>query len=427
MEYLPIVLIVIAVVAVITGLMIYFKKKSVVNGDGVSDAASFNELESVYGGEISIPITQLPATTVFNETSLFEITDRTVISRISQTLSAVAQTGTRTVANNALKNIELYKAVIPSGATLTKSKQMEGAVRGYFHGVKGVGGQANLIKVDPTQLSKTTAVANGVANVMNIGSLVVGQYYMSEINDKLESMGKTLDKVSDFQDREFKSRILSLLARVGEVSQFSTEIMENDELRNIKLTALEDLKGIATELLGQVNITITDIALKNSIPKYDEYQKNVDDFTLLIEYQTILLSALDEISKLTYLLGKGGISSDMSYSLFNKFLEQSIQTRNALEQWHDSQVQSLRIDLNKNRILKSGIEGVVSTIPGLIDDDWNYKVLKQGLVEKISTQTKEKLKISEKPMEVYNDDVEIIIKDGKYYYLHDADKNEVSA
>jgi len=262
---------------------------------------------------------------------------------------------------------------------------------------------------------------------MNIGSLVVGQYYMSEINDKLESMEKTLDKVSDFQDREFKSRILSLLARVGEVSQFSAEIMENDELRNIKLTALEDLKGIATELLGQVNITITHITQKNSNPKYDEYQKNVDDFALLIEYQTILLSALDEISKLTYLLGKGGISSDMSYSLFNKFLEQSIQTRNTLEQWHDSQVQSLRIDLNKNRISKSGIEGVVSTIPGLIDDDWNYKALKQGLVKKISTQVKEKPKITEKPMEVYDDVVEIIIKDGKYYYLHDADKNEVSA
>ena len=83
--------------------------------------------------------------------------------------------------------------------------------------------------------------------------------------------------------------------------------------------------------------------------------------------------------------------------------------------------------MSKNRIPKSGIEGVVSTIPGLVDDGWKYKALKQGLVEKISTQAKEKPEISEKPMEVYNEDVEIIIKDGKYYYLHDADKNEVSA
>ena len=425
MEVLPIVLTIVVVVtiALIAGIVL-FRGKNNVNGDDVSDVAACNALESVQENEVAIPIERLPATVEIDEKSLYEITDLTVISRISQTIPAIAETATRTVANNALKNTELYKAVIPSGATLTKSKQMKGAVRGYFHGSKGVKGQANLIKVDPTQLSKSTAIANGVANVMNVGSLVVGQYYMSEINSKLESMGKTLDKVSDFQDKEFKSRIFSLLARVGKISQFSAEIIENDEVRIIKLTALEDLEGIATELLGQVNITITGMAQKSRNPDYQEYQKYIEDFGVLYEYQTVLLSALEEISKLTYLLGKGEISSDMSYTLFNTYRGQSIQTRNALKLWHDRQTKALRIELKKNRISKSGIDGivsgVVSAIPILGDDNWNYKELEQGLADKISAQSKNNLNLLEKPLEIYEDNVEIIIKDGKYYYLHEA-------
>jgi hypothetical protein len=110
----------------------------------------------------------------------------------------------------------------------------------------------------------------------------------------------------------------------------------------------------------------------------------------------------------------------MCYSLFNKFFEQSVQTRNLLEQWHDRQVKSLCIDLGKNRITKTGVEGFFSAIPGFVDDKWKYKGLKQGLVQKINTQIKPKPKALNKPEEIYDEDVQIIIKDGKYYFLHEA-------
>lgn len=297
---------------------------------------------------------------------------------------------------------------------------MEGAVRGLFHGTEGVRGHANLVKVDPTKISKASSIANGVANVINVGSLVVWQYYMSEINSKLEAMNKNIDKISDFQDREFKSRILSLISRVGEISQFSSEIMEQDEQRKIKLTTLENLKGMATELLGQVNLTITDTSQKNPNPNYQEYQKHVNDFNVLVEYQNALIAVLDEISKLTYLLGKGGISSEMSYSLFNAFLEKSIQAKNSLEQWHNTQVQSLHIDLDKNRKTKTGVEGFLSMILGVIDDNWNYEELKNGLGQKINAQKAKNQLVVNEPKDVYDKDVQIIIKNGKYYYLHES-------
>lgn len=427
MDYLWIIIPVALVVAltIILGIKLKNKtrnsfEKTISEKNLVSVATKATNIEQVQESGIAIPIEVLPATTKIDENNLFEITDRTVVARISQTIPAAAETATRTVANNALKKMEVYKAILPSGETLVKSKNMEGAVRGFSRGAKGIKSQANLVKVD---VSKTTALASGVANVMNVSSLVVGQYYMSEISSKLETMTKSIDKIGDFQDREFKSRILSVITLVGEISQFSSEIMENDEQRNLKLIALENLKATATELLGQVNITISDITQKTPNPDYKEYQSKVNDFQKLVGYQNALVTVLEQVSKLTYLLGKGSISTERSYSSFNKYLELSVQTRTLLGQWHDKQVKALRIDLEKERITKAGIEAVVSAIPGLFDNKFKYNELSQSLVNEISTQAKSISERSSEPKQVYDDAVEIIIKDGKYYYLHESPAN----
>lgn len=415
------------VLAIVLGVMLRNKtRNNVVNVSSekniLPSAAEAIEIEQAQELGIIIPIELLPATTQFDKKSLFEITDSTVVARISELIPFASQTATRKLANNAfnsLKSTELIKMDIPF-SQLTRSKDVVGAARGYVHGGKGIAVQANLTKVDMTKVTKATTVANGVANVMNVGSLVVGQYYMSVISSELEIMTKSIDKIGDFLDREFKSRILSVITLVGEISQFSSEIMENDEQRNLKLAALENIKATATELLGQVNITITDITQKTPNPDYKEYQSKVGDFQKLVGYQIALINVLEEISKLTYLLGKGSISSERSYSTFNKYLKLSVQTRTLLGQWHDRQVKSLRIDLEKERISKAGFEAIVSAIPGWFVDKYKYNELRQSFVNEISTQVKN---IPENPVEhkkVYDNDVKIIIKDSKYYYLCDS-------
>ncbi|WP_312644843.1 topoisomerase IV [Hydrogenoanaerobacterium sp.] len=416
--------------ALIVGGVVFLRKKSNSNGNNAISTEHTDSVNSealvtaggVQDGEITIPIELLPVSTQIDEKSLFEITDSTVVARISELIPFTSQTGTRMMANNALnslKGTELIKMDIPF-SRLTKSKDVVDAARGYVHGGRGVAAQANLTKVDMTKVTKATTVANGVANVMNVGSLVVGQYYMSEISSKLETMTKSIDKIGDFQDREFKSRILSVITLVGEISQFSSEIMGNDGQRTLKLSTLENLKATATELLGQVNITISDITQKCPNPNYENYQSKVEDFKVLVEYQNVLVAVLAEISKLTYLLGKGSISTERSYVAYSKYLGQARQTRTLLGQWHDKQVTALHIDLSKERITKAGIEAVVSAIPGLFDDKYKYNELSQSFVNKISTQVQAIPESSAKPKEVYDADVEIIIKGDKYYYLHDA-------
>jgi len=411
MQILLMIALPIIIIAVIILIVIFLKHKiatTIIYGSINENA----ELVTVDDG-IPISIERVTSLGLINENHFSEITNSTVVARITQTIPTIAEKAAKTITNTALKKADLYRVIIPNGETLVQSKSMTGAFRGFFRGVKGTKGHANLIKVDPSKITK----ASTVANVMNVGSLIVGQYYMGEINAKLETMNKNINKISDFQEREFKSRIMSLIALVGEISHFNVEIMENDELRTIKLTVLENMKADGSELLGQVNETIIGITQKNPTPDYKAYQSTVEDFYTLVEYQNVLITVFEEISKLSYLLGKGNISRDMCYFLYSKYWDLSIQARNVLESWHNKQVVALKIDLNMNRMERDGMVGFIAQVPAL--NKWKYKDLKQGIANKITHQSQVMPAAAIKQKAIYDNDVPIVIKNGKYYYQHE--------
>jgi len=76
--------------------------------------------------------------------------------------------------------------------------------------------------------------------------------------------------------------------------------------------------------------------------------------------------------------------------------------------------------LEKERITKVGLKAIVSAIPSLIDDKFKYNELSQSLVNEISTQIRNIPERPVEPKQIYNDDVKIIIRDGKYYYLNES-------
>jgi len=73
---------------------------------------------------------------------------------------------------------------------------------------------------------------------------------------------------------------------------------------------------------------------------------------------------------------------------------------------------------------KAGFERVLAAVaiaaaPRLVTGKFRYKQLEQGLVHEIGTQANPALESRGDLKEVYDEDVEIIIKDGKYYLLHE--------
>ncbi len=420
MEYFLIGIITILIAALIF-VVLRSKNRTTISRDVCDNRTVFSMIDSLEEDRFQsiniVKVEQLPLTHFIDEKALFEIKDNKVIARISETIPAAADKIAKTINNRALDKVELYRAVIPSGATLVDSRQMKGAARGFYRGKNSIKGHANFVKMNPQKISKVSTMANGAANIMSVGSLVVGQYYMTEISSKLEIIGNNISQISNFQNREFKSRILSLIARVEKISNYSVEILENNDLRNRKLQTLDDLEGEGTQLLQQVNLTISELINKNHELDYKTYQVKVDEFCILAEYQRILTNLLEEICKLTYSLGKGEISNEMSYSIYNTYLNQSNQTMEMLGVWHEEQVGNLGIEVDKNRVMKKGF---FATALGVVKEDLKYKELANGLLDKINDQRSENRLVVNSTNNLYDEDVQIIIKDGKYYYLRES-------
>lgn len=331
----------------------------------------------------------LPEDVSVEEDKVHEISDKIVINRLNklvpQIVNGYKQFADKKVVEHIkeIENTKLYQIIIPEGAKLYKSKDLAGAFRGGYSVNGQLAGQANLVPVTIGNARDLSSMADRTATVMNVASLVVGQYYMSEINDKMEKMLGNLDKIADFQQMEFKARILALISKVGKISQFNAEIIENEEIRKRTLDNLSRHEDEATELLQQVNLSIEHLVSKNTSNDFEQYKENTYEFDKLITYQQYLLSILEEIGRLVYLLNMGMISSEYCYSSFNNYIKQSTGARNQLVNWHKNKIKQFEIDLKKKRYAKQGFEAFFVAPTTWINNDWKYNELSKSVVTKI--------------------------------------------
>ena len=77
---------------------------------------------------------------VITNKRLFEIKDEEVLSRLSSIIPDACQV----ISNTKLVLGGIYQAFLPAGARLAKSKDMAGAVRGFYHGANGINGHAKI-------------------------------------------------------------------------------------------------------------------------------------------------------------------------------------------------------------------------------------------------------------------------------------------
>ncbi|MFS9145049.1 hypothetical protein [Streptococcus infantis] len=401
-------------------LLIFFVYKKEKNKKKKSDICYSNEIITQTNYEVSTineeflalmpKIESLPTDINLDEKPIHEILDQNVVAKLDSLVPQIVQNF-----NNPLKNLvkegNIYQVIIPNGAKLYDSKELQGAFRGGYKINNKLAGQANLIPVDVNTISNT------VAEVMNISSMVVGQYYMAQIDTKMAEMQEGIDKIYDFQQTEFKSRIMALIGKVGNISKFNIEIIENDELRKRSLDDLNRYRDDAVELLQQVNLTIENIVSKGHNSEFNKYQESIDDLDRLISFQQYLLSILEEIGRLVYLLNKGTVSSDHCYSLYNIYIEQSTDARNLINQWHDESIKTFALDLDNKRYAKQGIEALVFEIPGMIFNDWKYNEIPDSVITQIYKQLDNSLEIKNTTENLLEKETKIISKDGKYYYL----------
>ena len=208
-----------------------------------------------------------------------------------------------------------------------------------------------------------------------------------------------------------------LILYVKNIADFQTEILYNNELRLSKINKLERLEEECTKLLGQANITLDDYSKKTSL-KYEKYEKIVGESQNWFMYQNLLLDTLYKISDLRYTLNLGKESRKQCVAILSTYKNQVSKIQKSLNSWHNEMVKNLNINLDTNLRKRVGIDKLIHYPLNLINEKYNYRSIDENTTKMIRGQSsKFEIQSNYDTSELYNEDVQIISKGGKLYYL----------
>lgn len=294
---------------------------------------------------------------------------------------------------------------------LAKVKDSANELRAFSINPKGI---AEHGKMRVVNLSGAQAV-NLTNAVMGIASMVVGQYYMKTISKELNGIKGGIDKIEGFLNNEYKAKVATLLLNVKEFTDFKDIILENDELRQRKLIALDQLKQECQVLLEQANESIENI-IKADCNEYKKYDGAVRDVEQWYEYQQLLATLLQQITNIDFVLNRGNASREYINNVFNQFMKRTEQLNKKFGIWHERQLEKFKIDLQEAKKKREGADFVIHQIC-LWDKEKNNEKVNEVVIKCIINQMNPVRHRIKDNSDLFNTDVKIINKDGKLYYL----------
>lgn len=349
---------------------------------------------------------ELSALTEAEAAALVEIKDPRLLAKIDNALS-----GTLQILGN-VGALEEYREAVKAAGKLYRAILPKGSLRG-MHGIKT---PAKLVPVEGN-LGSGLAAMNVASAGMSASAMVVGMYYMKQVNDQLGQIGGELDRIAAFQDREYQSRVYALVAQVQKCSQFQAEILESEELRKRELDHLKSLEQECAQLLGQANLTLKEYEKKTGLD-YAGYEKLVAEAQVWYQVQQILLDVMLEIGELSYALNLGAVSRENCSAMFLPYARQADEALEALKAWHRKTGAALEIDLDENRRRRQGVEGFFMNIPAIFNQKLHYRELPERTASMIAKQSAGQQNAAlQHETDRFQKDVCLIVKDGKLYYL----------
>ena len=367
--------------------------------------------------ELQAKVEQLPEEIEENELSLIEIKDKKVISRLTSAVPQLARVGINAGAlaqGTQLVNQGVYQAILPAGAKLVNSQNMEGAVRGFFRQGNGIAGQANWLVADST-VNKIASV-NMANAAMGAAALVVGQYYMKQINTQMIELNNTINKLADFQMAEYKGKVLTLMIQIKRASDFQTEILEDNNLRNEEIQRLQILETTCMNLLNQANVTISDLCSKEEV-SFEKYENTMKEVSVWQKYQEVLTDVLYMIADLNYTLHLGALSKEQCYSAYSNIYDTDNLMLDKLKKWHEFHRKKFKIDVDQARMERQGIDAIIHKPLELFSENWKYRNI--GKEAAVNIRVQKNTGVINRTLDMrerYNEDVCIFVKDGKMFY-----------
>ncbi len=412
MKYVLIVLSVAVVLAIIAFLIIRLTKHTPESFSSPKETKPFlpEEIPEVEKPkEVSIELEQIEEKDLPKKDRLVAIKDSKTLTRIGRTIPGFAKSASQIAKTINGSSQAIYKAVIPSSAALAATTGVDGAVTGL-----ALDGQAGMILAAAQKT--TTIVAGTGAAVFGIVSLVVGQYYMETIDTRLVKVNDRINKISNFQNNEFRSKVYSLISHTRLIAEYRSELLANKDMRLAKLYQLEAMEREASELLGQASLTLSDYARKKEkdYKTYDEDMKEEEDW---YDYQRSLLELLYRISDLKYTLAEGALSRKQCNGLLEPYTTQVLDSQARIKEWHQDNVKNLKIDLTENKRTRSGLDKLVHALPSAFKKEKKYEKIDPSTSQVIQFQLTHREDGKRDESELYQSDVELYSINGEVFYL----------
>ena len=131
----------------------------------------------------------------------------------------------------------------------------------------------------------------------------------------------------------------------------------------------------------------------------------------------ILLKMLYKISDLRFTLHLGAVSREQCTALLPTYTQQVEETQTRLTHWHQGTTKRLSVDTAEIRRKRGGWDKAIHFIPGLINDAWNFCSISERTAGMIDSQVGGHNELHHDSSDLYVEDVQLISKDGKVYYL----------
>lgn len=363
--------------------------------------------------DLSVLLEALPSVRDVDRNKLIEITDSTILSRIDSLIPAMGTTGV-SIGNAVKQSSEtLYKVVLSGGGQLVDSRAVEGAKRAIAMGKDGIVEHANLFEVKPDSVCKAMNVG---ASVFNVASMIVGQYYMQQVDTKIAAISTSVKDISETLEIEYKSKVASLIESVYNASKYQVANITNEELRDHEISNIQELRKDCQILLNQAEAKL-EVLVSEKHSDYGSYEKAIKEVEKWRQYQSILLQLLYQINTLDFALYLGRKIKEHCFGSFELHKEKEELLHEAIVLWHDEQCAVLKIDVEEARRKHTGLLGLLEKPIGLINKDLVYKQLSRETVRLIKSQMADLAQTDVSTDNRFEEDVEIYIINGKKYYL----------
>lgn len=362
---------------------------------------------------LEVVLESLPTTFDEKQENLIEITEPSVLARID---AIIPTRGTAAIsfAKAVKKGEKLYKVVLKNGGELVDSRAIAGAKRAMTMGKNGISEQANLIEANASKIGK---VANVGATAFNVASIIVGQYYMQQIDTRIEGISDELKGISSTLDIQYSSKVKSLIESVYIVSKFKIDTLANKEVRLQELDNIQELRKDCQTLLDQAEAQVESI-LGTQQPKYDGYVSSIKKVEKWNRYRSILVQVLAQINELDFTLSMGAKTKEHCYGSSELHIKKSDEIHAEILSWHKKQCELLGIDMDIGRRKNtSPLVKLLEKPITAIKEEWVYKPIEKETIDLIKNQAAETKELSYDMDNRFTEDVEIVVRGDKKYLL----------